>query len=154
MAITHALARPLLAAMFVTGGVDALRNPESKVPTAEAVVPKVTDAVGVQADTETLVKVNGAVMTGAGVLLALGKLPRLAALALAGTLVPTTIAGHRFWEETDEKARKTQRIHFLKNVSMLGGLILAATDTNGRPSLGWRAKSAASKARESLPIAA
>jgi uncharacterized membrane protein YphA (DoxX/SURF4 family) len=51
-----------------------------------------------------------------------------------------------------------QRIHFLKNVSMLGGLILAATDTNGRPSLGWRAKktaqTAATKARESLPTAA
>ena len=31
MAITHALARPLIAAMFVTGGVDSLRNPESKV---------------------------------------------------------------------------------------------------------------------------
>ena len=78
-------------------------------------------------------KVNGAVMVGAGALLALGKLPRLAALALAGTLVPTTFAGHRFWEETDEKARKMQRIHFLKNVSMLGGLILAATDKKPAP---------------------
>jgi uncharacterized membrane protein YphA (DoxX/SURF4 family) len=154
MAITHALARPLIAAMFVTGGVDSLRHPEAKAPTAEAVAPKVADAVGVSADTVTLVKVNGAVMVGAGALLALGKLPRLAAAALAGTLVPTTLAGHRFWEETDQKARAMQRIHFLKNVSMLGGLILAATDTNGRPSLGWRAKQAATKARESLPTAA
>ena len=151
MAITHRLARPMLAAMFVSGGVDSLRNPEAKASTADAVAQKVADAAGVSADTATLVKVNGAVMVGAGALLALGKVPRLSAAALAGTLVPTTLAGHRFWEETDEKARKGQRVQFLKNVSMLGGLILAATDTDGRPSLGWRAKKAAAKAADALP---
>src|SRR3954463_5144872 len=150
MAITHALARPMLAAMFVTGGVDSLRHPESKVPTAESVAPKVADAIGVSTDTVTLVKVNGAVMAGAGALLALGKLPRLAALALAGTLVPTTIAGHRFWDETEERARAMQRIQFFKNVSMLGGLLLAAVDTEGRPSLSWRAHRAAEHAAEKV----
>jgi hypothetical protein len=29
---------------------------------------------------------------------------------------------------------------------MLGGLLLAATDTEGRPSLGWRARKAAKRA--------
>jgi hypothetical protein len=31
-------------------------------------------------------------------------------------------------------------MHFLKNLGLLGGLILAAFDTEGAPSLGWRAK--------------
>jgi hypothetical protein len=31
-------------------------------------------------------------------------------------------------------------MHFLKNVGLLGGLILAAFDTEGEPSLAWRAK--------------
>ena len=99
MSITRRIARPMLAAMFIHGGLDALN---------------------------------------------------------VGTLVPTTIAGHRFWEETDKQARAQQLTQFLKNVSMLGGLIIAATDTGGKPSLSWRARRAASSAtksaRKALPV--
>ena len=91
-------------------------------------------------DTETVVRVNGGVQIVAGVLLATGRFRRLACLFLMGSLIPTTYAGHRFWEETDETARSQQRMHFLKNLGLLGGLILAAVDTEGAPSLGWRAK--------------
>ena len=70
----------------------------------------------------------------------MGRFRRLAALALIGSIVPTTLGGHRFWEETDQAARAQQRMHFLKNLGLLGGLILAALDTEGEPSLGWRAK--------------
>ena len=52
-------------------------------------------------DPVTLVRLNGAVQVGAGALLAVGRVPRLAALALATTLVPTTLAAHRFWELDD-----------------------------------------------------
>jgi hypothetical protein len=31
-------------------------------------------------------------------------------------------------------------MHFLKNLGLLGGLLLAAADTEGRPSIGWRAE--------------
>lgn len=151
MAITRRLARPLLAGIFVTGGLDALQHPETKAPKASTVTEPLADA-GLPADTETLVRVNGAVQVAAGALLALGKMPRLAAAALAGSLLPTTVAGHRFWEEDDPKARATQRIHFLKNLSVLGGLILAATDTEGRPSLGWRAKRATHTVADKLPV--
>ncbi len=61
--------------------------------------------------------------------------------------MPTTAAGHRFWEESDKQARANQKIHFFKNVSMLGGLIIAGMDTEGRPGLAWRAKRAASDVR-------
>ncbi len=40
-----------------------------------------------------------------------------------------------------------QRIHFFKNASMLGGLLLAAVDTEGKPGVAWRARRAASDVR-------
>jgi hypothetical protein len=76
------------------------------------------------------------------VLLGLGRFPRLSALALAATLVPTTLAGHRFWEAEDDAGRTQQQIHFLKNLSMLGGLLIAADDTGAAPSLLWRGRHA------------
>ena len=102
-------------------------------------------------DPATLVRINGAAQVLAGLALATGRAPRLSALVLTGSLLPTTYAGHPFWEEKDKAARAAQRIHFLKNTSMLGGLILAATDLEGRPSLSWRARRAAKKASHVLP---
>ncbi len=151
MTISRRLARPLLSSIFLVGGWDAVRNPEGKVkkadPVAQAIATKVP---GLPQDTQSLVRLNGVVMVGAGALLAIGKYPRLAALALIGTILPTTFAGHRFWEETDEMTRAQQRVHFIKNLGVLGGLILAAVDTEGAPSLSWRAKRGAERTSRSL----
>jgi putative oxidoreductase len=68
------------------------------------------------------------VHVAAGGMLAAGILPRLAALTLAGSLVPTTFGGHRFWEIEDPMQRAQQRTHFLKNTAILGGLLIAALD--------------------------
>lgn len=148
MALTSKIARPLLASMFVAGGADAVRNPETKEPRAEEVAPRIAGPLGLPDDTVLLVRLNGAVQVVAGLLLAMGRVPRLAATALAVTLLPTTLAGHPFWEEDDKAARAGQRIQFLKNLSMLGGLILAAADTEGRPSLVWRARHGAEHAQQ------
>ncbi len=161
MDLVRAIARPMLGSMFVYGGFDSLRHAGAKVERADKVVRPLDESVGrslgVAADTATLVRVNGAVQVAAGVALAAGKLPRIAALALAVSLVPTTLAGHRFWEESDPSARAGQTIHFLKNVSMLGGLLIAADDTGGRPSIPWRIQEAvhdaADHARDGLPHA-
>jgi uncharacterized membrane protein YphA (DoxX/SURF4 family) len=127
--------------MFVTGGFDSLRSPASKVPAADPIAPRIAQKLPyLPEDTEQLVRINGAVQVGAGLLLATGRLPRVSAALLAGSLVPTTLAGHRWWEEQDETRRAQQRIHFFKNLSMLGGLMLAAVDTEGRPGLAWRAQ--------------
>lgn len=149
MSVTRLVARPMLAGMFVFGGLDAVRNPETKAPKAEGLAPKVAEPLGLPTDPVTLVRLNGAVQVGAGLLLAFGKCPRLAALALVGSLVPTTYAGHRFWEETDDTTRAQQQIQFFKNMGLMGGLLLAAADTGGRPSVTWTARrtaKAASKA--------
>lgn len=141
MSISRRVARPLLASMFIAGGLDAARNPESKVKAAEAVAQPLKDTFPMLPDdTATLVKLNGIVQVGAGTLLAIGRYPRLAACVLIGSIIPTTYAGHRFWEELDDETRKQQQTHFLKNLGLLGGLILAALDTEGAPSLGWRAR--------------
>ena len=137
----------MLAAVFISGGIETLRNPQPRVKRAEPVAPPVGRALGLTEDTEQLVKINAAVQIAGGLLLAIGRLPRLAATALAGSLVPTTAAGHRFWEESDPAQRAQQQIHFFKNVGLLGGLILAAVDTEGAPSVAWRARRAAEPGR-------
>ena len=124
MTISSFVARPLIAGMFVYGGLDTFQNPWGKAPRAEKVTPAIADVVGIDADTEQLVKFNGAVQVAAGTALALGILPRVSALALAVSLVPTTLAGHRFWEEQDDAARAQQTVQFLKNAAMIGGLLM------------------------------
>ena len=95
-------------------------------------------------------QVNGATQMVGGVMLALGWMPRLAALALGATLVPTTLGTHRFWETHDPDRRKAQMVHALKNASILGGLIMTALDHGGRPSVFWMTRRAAQKAGRSV----
>jgi len=142
MTILRRIARPMLASIFVSGGLDALRNPAGKTDAAEKVAPAIAERVPAlaEADTETLVRLNGAAQVAAGALLGLSRFPRAAALVLAASVIPTTAAGHRFWEIEEGAARSQQKIHFLKNVGLLGGLLLAAADTEGRPGLAWRTK--------------
>ncbi|MCX5208521.1 DoxX family protein [Kitasatospora sp. NBC_00240] len=141
MSILRACARPMLASVFLHSGADALLNPRPLEPLAEPVVDTLADHVpAAPQQTDTAIRVNAAVQVAAGALLATGRLPRPAALALAATLVPVTWAGHRFWEEKDEARRAEQRIHFLKNLSLFGGLLIAAADSGAEPSLAWRAR--------------
>jgi uncharacterized membrane protein YphA (DoxX/SURF4 family) len=122
----------MLASMFIVGGIDTLRNPAQKVQAAQA--------LGLQDNTEQVVKANAAAQLVAGLAFATNRLPRLSALVLAGTLVPTTAAAHRFWESKDPAIRADQIQHFVKNVSMLGGMLLATVDTEGRESVARRTK--------------
>jgi putative oxidoreductase len=138
----------MLAGIFIVQGYDTFRHPEKVAPRAEPVVRPLAERFpsAVPAKTEDAVRLNGAVQMVAGACLAAGWFPRLASLALAGSLVPTTAAGHRFWEAEEGADRLQQRIHFLKNLSMFGGLLIAAADTSGQPSLAWRARHGAQAA--------
>ncbi|GGX28659.1 DoxX family protein [Streptomyces lomondensis] len=144
MSLLRVLGRPMLASMFLAGGLNSVRDPKEVADAAEPVVQPVTERVSALPDrTEQVVRLNGAVQVVAGLMLATGRMPRPAALAIAATLVPTTLAGHRFWEAEDPSERAQQRIHFFKNMSMLGGLLIAADDTGARPSVLWRGTHAA-----------
>jgi putative oxidoreductase len=154
MPVLRAVARPLLASIFVVQGFDAFRHPEKHTEKAEPVIRPLAQRVpAIPAKPEQAVRLNAAVQVVAGTMLALGRLPRLSALALAASLVPTTAAGHQFWAAEDPKDRAQQRIHFLKNASMLGGLLIAAGDTAGQPSLAWRGRNAARTARREVKLA-
>ncbi len=154
MTVSRLIARPMLASMFLVGGVNALRNADQLAarakPVTDRVLPMLTRAapqVPVPKDPVTLVRLNGAVQIGAALSLATGRAPRLSSAVLAATLLPSTAAGHRFWEESDPNAKAQERTHFFKNVSMLGGLLIAAGDTDGKPGVAWRARRAAKDAR-------
>lgn len=122
-------ARPMMGAIFVLSGLDVLAKPEGRAKAAKPVVDTIADVLPfIPTDPTTAVQVNAVVHVGAGAMLSLGVLPRLSALALAVSMVPTTLAGHRFWEMEDEQQRNQQRIHFLKNTAILGGLLIAALD--------------------------
>jgi uncharacterized membrane protein YphA (DoxX/SURF4 family) len=152
------IARPMLAATFVGRGVEALRSPK---PAADAARPtleglaKLPDPVGpnVPTNAETVARVNGAVQIGAGLLLATGKLPRFASAALALSVVPGSLGGNTFWAEGDPARKAEQRRAFVADVSLIGGLIIAAVDTEGKPSLGWRGRRAAHKLTEAVATA-
>ena len=154
MVLVRRIARPMLSSMFISGGINSLKNADYLAKRAEPVTDKLTpvveqaSAIPMSLDSKQMVQLNGVVHLVGGAMLAAGKLPRLAALALAVSLVPTTAAGHRFWEESDPQQRSNQRVHFLKNVSMMGGLLLASVDTEGKPSVAWLTKRQAGKAKK------
>src|SRR4026208_966854 len=60
---------------------------------------------------------------GGGLLLALGWKARWAAALLFLFLIPTTLIFHQFWG-IDPKLVQMQKIHFLKNVAIMGGMLM------------------------------
>jgi putative oxidoreductase len=157
MSLSRMVARPMLASIFVVGATTALKNSSGTAgkadPVTSRLVPLLQKAgIPLPEDPETLVRINAGVQIGAGLALATGRFPRLSAALLAGSLVPTTAAGHRYWEIDDPAQRTQQKLHFFKNVSLVGGLMIASTDREGKPALTWRAKRAARDAKDRLPL--
>lgn len=127
--LVRGLARALTGASYAVLGYGALQAPGGRVDTASSTLAQMRKVLPLPDDDESLVRANGAVQVVAGAFLGLGILPRLSALTLAGSLVPTTVAGHPFWAIDDPAQRAAQRTQFLKNMAMLGGLLFAAIET-------------------------
>jgi uncharacterized membrane protein YphA (DoxX/SURF4 family) len=148
--VLRRIARPLLSVAFIGQGVNSLLNPKSA---AEAAAPTVDglqalpDSVSgsMPSDPETVAQITAAVQIGGGLLLATGKLPRVASAALAVTVLPANLGTHSFWNESDPVAKAQKRQQFLTDLSLLGGLLIASADTAGKPSLGWRGRRAAER---------
>lgn len=149
MTLVRAIGRTMLSSYFVLSGVRAVRHPEEFVQDAEPLVDRLVptakrfapDPVGdyIPEDAATLVRVNGALQVAGGLALATGKGRRLGANLLALSLIPTTIARHPFWSRTDPEQKAYDRNQFVKNVSLLGGVVIASRDTEGKPGIAWRA---------------
>lgn len=125
------LARPLLGAAFISSGVDALRDIDRRAERARG--------YGVSQPV-TVSRAVAGTQIGAGLLLALNRFPRLAALALAATVIPEAATGHAFWAEKDGEQKRNQRALFSRDLGLLGGLLVASVDTGGRESVPHRAK--------------
>lgn len=130
--IVQRLARPMLATVFVVSGINTLRSPDKNVkaatPLIESAVEKFGDSLPEQVptDPETVVRLDAVLKIVAGVGLAVGWFPRLCALVLAVNMVPTTVAGHAYWEHEEPTARAANRAHFQKNLAVIGGLLATA----------------------------
>jgi uncharacterized membrane protein YphA (DoxX/SURF4 family) len=148
----------MLAAAFVSQGIDALRSPKRAADAARPVLEglqKLPGPVGskVPRDAETFVKIAAAVQIGSGMLLAMGKTPRLASAALAATVLPANLGANMFWTEVDPERKAARRRDFVSDISLLGGLVISSADTVGKPSLGWRGRRAAQNLTEAVSSA-
>lgn len=144
----------MLASVFVSSGIRHLLSPDATVDSARRVTDKIAPTLErvdprIPTDARTLLRIKAASDVVAGLALATGHFTRPAAAVLAAGLVPTTLAGHPFWGVPKEQ-RAAQRTQFLKNVSLLGGLLLAAVDTQGRPGLAYRTTHAVDRSQRSV----
>ena len=115
IAMLKTLSHLLLSGIFISGGAKAFLQPGGRAnKVANAGIPAPQQAV----------ELNGAIMVVAGGMLALGILPRLAALVLLGSMVPTTLVGHSFWAEESSASRQAQQTQFMKNLGIVGGLLM------------------------------
>jgi putative oxidoreductase len=133
-------ARVMLSAIFVSSGVRVLLKPDSRVDAARPVTDRLAPMLEkvnprIPTDPRTLVRVKAAGDVVAGLALATGRFSRPAAAVLAAGLVPGMLA-----------ERPVRSDALLKNLGLLGGLLLAAVDTEGQPGLRYRTSHAADRA--------
>lgn len=113
MIVLH-LGEVLLSLVFIVGGASTFLHPEPRA----AQIARLRFPLA-----QVGVRINAAAMVVAGLFLAAGLWAQIAAWVLVVLLIPTTMFGHAFWLERDAK-RQEQLSHFLKNLSLLGGLLL------------------------------
>ncbi len=113
--VTHLL----LSGIYIINGWGAFSKPGGR--------PKLVAAAGIPRPEQAVV-LNAAVMIVAGLLLSPGITPRLTAALLLGSMIPTTLVGHAFWKEEPGPQRQNQETQFLKNLSMIGGLLMVLTE--------------------------
>ncbi|MBW3596423.1 MAG: DoxX family protein [Planctomycetes bacterium] len=124
------LGRLLLSAIFLMSGIHKL--------TAWSQTARQMESEGMAAVPLFLV---GAILCEVlgGLLLLLGCWARLGALILIVFLIPTTLIFHDFWTYAGEE-QQTQMINFLKNLAILGGLLMVFAYGAGGISLDARSR--------------
>lgn len=124
MRLLRAAGRALTGIPYMVLGYDAATEPGARVAAAAPLLDQARSVVPVPLDNDTIVRANGAAMAVGGAMVATGLGSRAGAGVIAASLIPTTFAGHGFWEIDDPMQRKMQQVQFLKNVSMLGGALV------------------------------
>lgn len=154
MSLIRLIARPMLATSFVASGVARLKNSsttgEQLRPTLERIESLVPSINGLASQEATVAKVVGGTQVGAGALLAIGKFPRLSSALLALTAILTSIAEFKNADASTKEGRANRLSALLKNISLIGGVLVAAVDRNGKPSLAWRAEHLAKDSKKNF----
>jgi len=120
------LARILLAVLFLYSGVMKIAMFSQILPLMQAKgFPLPGMSLGIAVAVELI---------GAALLIA-GYQARLAAWALFIYLIPTTLVFHNFWAAQGME-HQTQLVNFLKNLAIMGGLLMIAAAGPGALSLG------------------
>ncbi|MFJ6002698.1 DoxX family protein [Arthrobacter sp. NPDC092385] len=152
MTLVRVIARPLIASGFVFSGVDRLRTAGATAPQLKQVLASVTKVVpaatAVTGNEKLVGQVLGATQVGAALLLSIGRFSRVAALLLTVTASVNTLVDYRSADGSTAEGKKARRSQLLKNLSLVGAVLLAAVDTNGRPGIAWRAGHLATDARK------
>lgn len=149
MSLVRLIARPLLSVAYITNGVDRVKNPDAAAKTLEPLLRQVKKKIDLPVSATTVARASGAAQAAAGALLAIGRLPRVSSTVLVGTFLLDTFS-EQFWREKDAQKRKDAKNRAIYKVSILGGALLAAVDTNGKPGVAWRAQHAAESAMRSV----
>lgn len=148
MSLLRFVARSMLASYFVISGVRSFRNPEELAPAAQPLADKVLPLVNstlpesvrglLPEDTTGFVKCNGVLQVVGGLSLATGIGRRIGAGVLAVTMLPHVLAANPLKAKGTERSVVQGKLS--KNVALLGGVLLAAQDTEGKPNLAWRVR--------------
>jgi putative oxidoreductase len=94
---------------------------------------------------EILVPLSGIIAIVGGLSVTFGYRTRVGAALLIAFLIPVTLFMHQFWNVPDAMTAQLQRVMFLKNVSILGGLLLLAYFGAGPISVDERPRTAVSR---------
>lgn len=153
MSIVRTIARPLLATGFVVNGVDSFRNSSRAAqhlsPALTAVERAVPQAKPVVANSAVVAQGLAAAQVAAALAYGAGKFPRAAATVLVTTTGVNAYLDFRAAEHGTKDQKAARRSSALKNVSLVGATMLAAVDTDGKPSLAWRAEHLLNSAQKS-----
>ena len=123
--ITALIGRALLASLFIWSGwgkLSGFAGAAGYIASKGLPMPQVLAALAI------------AIELGGGILLLIGLKARWIALAFVGFLIIITPIFHNFWDVPDAQVRM-QQINFMKNVAILGGMLMIAAFGPGRVSV-------------------
>jgi putative oxidoreductase len=120
------IGRVLLVFLFIYSGFNKIfgfQGTEAAIASKDVPLPAIATTIAI------IVECVG------GAMIAFGWKARWAALAVAAFTLVATILFHDFWAMTDPAAISANKINFLKNVAVIGGLLLVYAFGTGRYSV-------------------
>ena len=141
MKAAYALGRIFLPVIFIVSGIQKLLNIQGVAKMlSDAGVPipdEIAAYLGGMPKYEALAYLVGGVELIAALMILIGLKARWGAVVLIGFTVVATVLFHNFWAMTGAAAEDNQ-IQALKNLSIIGGLLLVVAGGSGGSSMDGR----------------